>query len=59
MVRIVLNCEIHCPNVDDKMTDIIDNELSKDLKIISNNLSDKVAELINKYSKLRIHSEAS
>lgn len=58
MVKIVLNCEIHCPNVDDKITNIIDNELSKDLKIISSNLSDKVVDLINKYSKLRIHNEA-
>ena len=58
MVRIVLNCDIHCPDVDDKIITIIDTELSKDLHIISNKLSDKVTDLINKYSKLRIHNEA-
>ena len=58
MVRIVLDCEIHCPNVDDRIKTIIDKELSKDLTIISNDLSDKVVDLINKYSRLKIHNEA-
>jgi hypothetical protein len=58
MVRIVLNCEVHFPNINDKVGDIIRKELGKDLAIISDKLSDKAAKIIEKHNKLKVYKEA-
>jgi hypothetical protein len=58
MVRIVLDCKIEFPDINDKVTTAINTEITKDLKIVRENLADKVSELIKKYSQIKIHNEA-
>jgi DNA polymerase/3'-5' exonuclease PolX len=59
MVRIVLDAKIEIPEIDENIDHIINIEMEKELKNISNNLARKIQKIISEYGKLRIYNEGA
>lgn len=58
-IKIVLDLKTEFPCNSDYMENVINEELHKELKIISSNLIEKIRMLIDKHNKLKIYQESA